>query len=238
MKNSSAVLATIAATALAACASQPTQSYPAATTARLASYDKATPCCDDPSGFRFGALPKQGYADAVVDSKSPVFDFQSGLSPFAAFELPDASSPYRVRVKSLFDRKDGGKSGVFYPVVALLDDAFIVVHITGLESLRLEPALATAGGESGLAVSLGIDPAEQKGKYLVVFTPATILGRAPNSDREGDMVSLSAQAYLERHGEASIPPSPYGRIRITIAPDSVVSAAEPGVEQAKPPGSE
>ena len=215
MENSSAVLAMIAATALAACASQPTQSYPAATTARLASYDKATPCCDDPSGFHFGELPKQGYADAVVDSKSPVFDFQSGLSPFAAFELPDASSPYRVRVKSLFDRKDAGKSGVFYPVVALLDDAFIVVHITGLESLRLEPALATAGGESGLAVSLGIDPAEQKGKYLVVFTPAAILGKAPDSDREGDMLTLSAQAYLERHGEAAIPPSPYGRIRIT-----------------------
>ena len=166
MKNPSAVLALIAATALAACASQPTQSYPAATTARPTSYDKATPCCDDPSGFHFGGLPKQGYADAVVDSKSPVFDFQSGLSPFAAFVLPDASTPYRVRVKSLFDRKDGGKSGVFYPVVALLDDAFIVVHITGLESLRLEPALATAGGESGLAVRSASIPPSRKASTL------------------------------------------------------------------------
>lgn len=238
MKNSSAVLTTIAATALAACASQPTSSYPASTEARLATYAQATPCCDDPSGFSFGQLPKQGYADAVVDSKSAVFDFQSGLSPFVAFELPDAATPYRIRVKSLFDRKDAGKAGVFYPVVALLDDAFIVVHITGLESLRLEPALATVGGESGLAVSLGIDPAEQKGKYLVVFTPAALLGEAPESDREGDMLSLSALAYMERRGEAAIPPSPYGRIRITIAPDQVVSGTEPGVEQAKPPGSE
>ncbi len=204
---------------MAGCASQPTQSYPAGTEARLANYAEATPCCDDPSGFRFGALPKQGYADASVDASSPVFDFQSGLSPFAAFELPGGSTPYRVRVKSLFDRKHGGASGVFYPVIALLDDTYIVVHMTGLESLRLEPALATPGGESGLAVSIGIDPAEQKGKYLVVFTPAALLGKPPPADREGDMLSISSLAWMERRGESALPPSPYGRLKITIAPD-------------------
>ena len=204
---------------MAGCASQPTQSYPAGTESRLANYAEATPCCDDPSGFRFGALPKQGYADATVDASSPVFDFQSGLSPFAAFELPGGSTPYRVRVKSLFDRKDSGASGVFYPVIALLDDTYIVVHMTGLESLRLEPALATPGGESGLAVSIGIDPAEQKGKYLVVFTPAALLGKPPPADREGDMLSISSLAWMERRGESALPPSPYGRLKITIAPD-------------------
>jgi Maltose operon periplasmic protein precursor (MalM) len=204
---------------MAGCVSQPTQSYPAGTEARLANYAEATACCDDPSGFRFGALPKQGYADATVDASSPVFDFQSGLSPFAAFELPDGSTPYRVRVKSLFDRKDGGASGVFYPVIALLDDTYIVVHMTGLESLRLEPALATPDGESGFAVSIGIDPAEQKGKYLVVFTPAALLGKPPPGDREGDMLSISSLAWMERRGESALPPSPYGRLKITIAPD-------------------
>ncbi len=225
MRNSIAVLATFAATVLAGCASQPTQSYPAGTEARLATYAEATPCCDDPSGFRFGALPKQGYADATVDSSSPVFDFQSGLSPFAAFELPGGSAPYRVRVKSLFDRKDGGGSGVFYPVIALLDDTYIVVHMTGLESLRLEPALATPGGESGLAVSIGIDPAEQRGKYLVVFTPAALLGKPPPPDREGDMLSLSSLAWMERRGESALPPSPYGRLKITVAPDISLAGA-------------
>jgi len=219
MRNSIAVLATFVFTVLAGCASQPTQSYPAGAEARLSTYARATPCCDDPSSFRFGALPKQGYADAAVDSSSPVFDFQSGLSPFAAFELPNGSAPYRVRVKSLFSRKDGGASGVFYPVIALLDDTYIVVHMTGLESLRLEPALATPGGESGLAVSIGIDPAEQKGKYLVVFTPAALLGKPPPADREGDMLSLSSLAWMEHRGASALPPSPYGRLKITVAPD-------------------
>jgi hypothetical protein len=185
----------IAATLLASCATQAPSSYPRATADRLAAYAKATPCCDDPSGFSFAELPKQGYAHAVVDAASPVFDFQSGLSPFAAFEL--------------------------------LDDTFIVVHMTGLESLRLEPSLATAGGESGLAVSIGIDPVEQEGKYLVVFTPATLLGQPPPPDREGDMLSLSSLAYMERRGEAALPASPYGLIRITVAPEVAVAEAAP-----------
>ncbi len=236
MNSPIAVLAVAAAALLGGCASQPTQSYPASAASRLAAYAKATSCCDDPSGFPFADLPKQGYADATVGAASPVFDFQSGLSPFVAYELPDADVPYRIRVKSLFDGR-GDRAGVFYPVVAMLDDAFIVVHMTGLESLRLEPALATTGGESGLAVSIGIDPALQKGKYLIVFTPAALLGKPPADDREGDMLSPASLAYIERRGETALPASPYGRLRVTIAPEVVVTHAA-GVEEAEPPGSE
>jgi hypothetical protein len=225
MRHPTSFLATIVAAALAACASQPQTSYPADTGARLATYARATPCCDDPSGFEFGPLPRQGQAQATIDPATPVFDFQSGVSPFAAFVLPQQGSRYRIRVKSLFDPKDGGEHGVFYPVVALLDDTYIVVHMTGLDSLRLEPALATPGGEPGLAASIGIDPAEQDARYLVVFTPAALLGKPPPSDREGDVLSLSAMAYMERRGEAALPASPYGRLRITVAPEIPVAAA-------------
>jgi len=227
MRISIAILAAIAATSLGGCATQSSQSYPETTEARLATYAKATPCCDDPSGFQFTALPQQGNADAVVDLSSPVFDFHSGLSPFVAFELPSESAPYRVRVKSLFDGKGGDGAGVFYPVVALLDDTFIVVYMTGLESLRLEPALATVGGETGFSVSLGIDPADKKGRYLVVFTPAALLGAPPDSRREGDMLSPEALAWIERRGEAALPASPYGRLRITVAPELVTANTTP-----------
>jgi maltose operon protein len=223
MRNPFCFPGIVAALALTGCATSSGTSYPAATAARLATYAKATPCCDDPSGFPFIALPKQGHADAVIDATSPVFDFQSGVSPFVAYELPDQESRYRIRVKSLFDPKGGEASAAFYPVIALLDDAYIVVHMTGLESLRLEPSLATVGGESGLAVSIGLDPADQKGKYLVVFTPAALLGQPPPDDREGDVLSLSALAWMERSGEGALPPSPYGRLQVTLAPEVAVS---------------
>jgi hypothetical protein len=224
MRQSNGVLGIIVCAALAGCAASSGSSYPATTPARLATYAKATPCCDDPSGFDYVALPTQGRVDAVIDAESPVFDFQSGISPFVAFKLPDQASRYRVRVKSLFDPKADDASGVFYPVIALLDDTYIVVHMSGLESLRLEPSLATVGGKPGLAVSVGMDPADQKGKYLVVFTPAALLGRAPPEDREGDLLSLSALAWMERSGEAALSASPYGQLQITIAPEVAVAA--------------
>jgi hypothetical protein len=61
-----------------------------------------------------------------------------------------------------------------------------------------------------------------------VFTPATLLGQPPPADREGDMLSLSSLAYMERRGEAALPASPYGLIRITVAPEvAVAEAAQP-----------
>jgi Maltose operon periplasmic protein precursor (MalM) len=238
MRSSNGFLGAIATVALAGCATQSPSSYPADTEARLATFAEATPCCDDPSGFPFVTLPKQGHAEATVDVASPVFDFQSGLSPFAAFELPDGTRPYRVRVKSLFDAKGGGAAGVFYPVVALLDDTYIVVHMTGLESLRLEPALATVSGESGLAVSVGIDPADETGKYLVVFTPAALLGMPPPGDREGDILTQASLAWMERRGEAALPASPYGRLRVTVAPEIGAPENERAAAQAAPAGSD
>ena len=224
MQNSIGVLGIVVGVALAGCAATSGSSYPATTPARLATYAKATPCCDDPSGFDFVALPKQGRVDAVIDAKTPVFDFQSGVSPFVAFKLPELGSRYRVRVKSLIDPKAGDASGIFYPVIALLDETYIVVHMSGLENLRLEHSLATVAGKTGIAVSVGIDPDDQKGKYLVVFTPAAMLGQSPAEDREGDVLSLSALAWMERSGESALPASPYGRLQVTIAPEAAVAA--------------
>ena len=222
------LLSLVMAAAVAGCTATPVQSYPAQPEARLALYARTKACCDDPSGFSYLPLPERGFADATVNRASPAFDFHSGLSPFAAFELPKVSAPYRLRVKSLFDvghfvaghfvagRDD--EASVFYPVVALLDDTFIVLRMSGLDNLRLEPALATAGGETGLAVTMPIDPAPDSARYLVVFTPAAVLGAAPER-REGDLLTPASLAWLERRGDAAVPASPYGRLRITIAPE-------------------
>ena len=222
MMKATKLLAGMLAAALFGCAAGPQPSYPAKPRDRLASYARATPCCDDPSGFQFVALPEQGFADAKIDRASPVFDFHSGLSPFVAYELPKATGPFRVRIKSFFE--PGEDSPVFYPVVAVLDDTFIVTQLTGLDSLRVEPALATAGGETGLTVTLPVMP-EDGGRYLVVFTPAAILGQAPESRREGDLLTPASLAWLERRGEIVSPPSPYGRIRVTVAPEAAVASS-------------
>lgn len=213
------------AAASASCATLPAPSYPASTAARFALYARTNVCCDDPSAFAFEPLPGQGIARVIVGRTSPVFEFHSGPSPFAAFELPRATTPYRLRVQSLFDPDGGDETGVFYPVVALLDDTFIVVRMTSLDHLRLEPALATVGGESGLAVTVPIDPEVETGRYAVVFTPAALLGAAPGGHREGDLLTPATLAWIERRGPAMVPASPYGRLRITVAPETPAAPA-------------
>jgi len=219
------LLSFMMAAALASCATAPLQSYPAKTEARLALYARTTACCDDPSGFAYLPLPERGFADAIVNRASPAFEFHSGLSPFAAFELPKVSTPYRLRVKSLFDPGRDDETSVFYPIIALLDDTFIVLRMSGLDNLRVEPALATAGGETGLAVTMPIDPATERARYLIVFTPAAVLGAAPDSRREDDLLTPASLAWLERRGETAVPASPYGRLRITVAPEQPVADA-------------
>ena len=222
------LLSLVMSAALAGCAAAPVQSYPARPEARLALYARTKACCDDPSGFSYLPLPERGFADAVVSRTSPAFEFHSGLSPFAAFELPSASTPYRLRVKSSFDPGRNGETSVFYPVIALLDDTFIVLRMSGLDNLRLEPALATPGGETGLALTVPVDPAMENARYLIVFTPAAVLGAVPER-REGDLLTPAALAWLERRGDAAVPASPYGRLRITIAPE------QPAAEAARTP---
>lgn len=224
MRISMLLLSLAMAAALAGCAAAPLQSYPAKPEARLALYARTQACCDDPSGFSYLPLPERGFTDAVVSRASPAFDFHSGLSPFAAFELPKVATPYRLRVKSLFDPGRDEEPSVFYPVVALLDDTFIVLRMSGLDNLRLEPGLATAGGETGLAVTMPIDPAMESARYLIVFTPAAVLGAAPER-REGDLLTPASLAWLERRGDTAVPASPYGRLRITIAPEQAVAEA-------------
>ncbi len=229
MRNPKIFLVTLAL-ACAGCAAGPPPSYPATTEARLALYAEATACCDDPSGFPFTPLPQRGFTEATVGAASPVFDFHSGKSPFIAFELPQQTVPYRIRIKSLFDERDGGVEGVFYPVVALLDDTFIVMQMTGLDSLRLDPSLATPGGKAGLSILLAIDPAEQNGRYLIVFTPAVLLGAEPDDRREADYLTQASLAWLERRGETAVPASPYGKLRITVAPEAAVAGAPSAVQ--------
>lgn len=173
-------------------------------------------CCDDPSAFPYVPLPERGHAETRIDRHSPVFEFQSGTSPLAAFELPKTTAPYQLRVKSLLDPAPDGS--VFYPVLAVLDDTFIVLRLTGLDNLRVEPGLATPGGETGLAVTIPVDPAMDRGRYLIVFTPAALIGALPEGRRDNDLLTPATLAWLDRRGEALIPPSRRGRLRITVAP--------------------
>jgi hypothetical protein len=184
----------------------------------MALYGGTGACCEDPASFGYTALPDAGMVEFVIGRESPGFEFQSGLSRFAAFRLPDTPAPFNVRVQSFFDAPGGAGANVFYPVLAMMDDAFIVTRISSLENLRLDQALATPGGESGLAVIVPFDPDFSRERYLVVFTPAVLLGAPPPERRDGDLLTGPSIEWVGRRNENIVNPSPFGRLRITVAP--------------------
>lgn len=210
--------ALLLAATLAGCAAT-SAGLPGSDTARLAAYERAKACCDDPGRFDFEALPATGTVTRVIGTAAPLFEFQSGRSHFAAYRLPDADEPYRVRVKSFFAGRSGPDGYVFYPVVALLDESMFVSRVTGIDNLRLDQGLTVPGGESGLVVTVPLDRRVARERYLVVFTPAVLLGSPPDDRREGDMLTEPVREWMQKRG-VFVAPSPYGRIEVSVIPGS------------------
>jgi maltose operon protein len=202
---------------LAGCATS-TAGTPASDAGRLAAYQRASECCTDPAAFPFEPLPAAGSVRRRIDPTTPLFEFQSGRSHFAAYRLPDGDEPFRVRVKSFFEGPGGPGGHVFYPVAALLDESLFVSRVTGVDSLRLDLGLTVPGGESGLSVTVPLDRRVARERYLIVFTPGVMLGAAPDERREGDLLTATTQAWMDRHQAAFVEPSPYGRIEVTVIP--------------------
>ncbi len=193
----------------------------------LAALAAASPCSaspavaqpTDPAQFRYETLPADGAVEFAIDSKSPTFEFQTGVSAYRAFRLPDGG-PFYVDLRSFLEGPpDPAHARVFYPVIAVLTDDFLVSRSTELELLRFD--LPTQEGTIAPAyrLSLGIDPEHSHERYLVVFTPAQlVVGRqlppipSPEAAAEAARVAyLGASAHGRlrisiRHGEP-IPPA-------------------------------
>lgn len=192
--------------------------FPSSDRAERRLYTRAAECCSDPAQFAFADTALPGRLELAIDAASPLFEFQSGRSYFHALRLPAGDASYRIRIRSLL-RGDGDRTRVFYPVVALLDENYIVTRVSSLDHLRLEPGLATPGGSSALSLTVRIDPKVTIERYLVVFTPAVLLGDPPLERREGDVVTDAALEYLQRKGDAVLSPTAFGDVQVSLIPD-------------------
>lgn len=172
----------------------------------------ASPCCDDPSRFAYQALPPAGAVDFAIDGKSPLFEFQSGRSFFRAFRLPDVGRPFVVELTSFLDRPDSPRAArVFYPVVAVLTDDFLVSRSSDLEALRFDLPVLERTTAPAYRLQLPFDPTKTRERYLVVFTPAPLLEPRASDAATPDTAQQAARtAYLGA--------SAFGRMKIDVRP--------------------
>ena len=177
-------------------------------------------CCADPARFHYDVLPPQGSVDLVINSSSPTFEFQSGPSAFRAFALPPASRPYYIEVRSFISGgSNPDRARVFYPVVAVLTDDFLVSRSTDLESLHFDLPLFEKTTDPAYRLVLPIDPSNPHERYIVVFTPAHL-----NEGRTLPLITTPENA-AEAAKIAYLGAAQYGRLRITLRPGEADPAA-------------
>ncbi len=169
----------------------------------------------DPGEFRYTSLPVDGTVEARIDGSTPAFEFKTGRSAFLAFRLPALDRPYLVEVQSLLSGgADAARGRVFYPVAALLNDDFMVSRQTDLDALRFDLPVFENARAPAYRLAIGVDPAQAKERYLVVFTPAALLtARAAD-----EATTPEAAAKIAR--EAFPGAAAGGVLRVTVRSDA------------------
>ncbi len=169
------------------------------------------PAATDPAQFRYEPLPAEGVVRFAIDARSPTFEFQTGVSAYRAFQLPADGGPYYLEVRSFLEGPaDPARARVFYPVVAVLTDDFLVSRSTEAELLRFDLPVLEGTSAPAYRVTLGMDPAHTRERYLVVFTPARL-----GAGRELPPISTPESA-AEAARVAFLGAAPHGRLSITI----------------------
>lgn len=210
----------------------------AAAPTELQLVEATAPCCEDPSRFGYQPLPADGSVEFAIDRKSPLFEFQSGKSFFQAFRLPTAGRPYTLELRSFLENPDSPRTArVFFPVIAILTDDFLVSRATDLDALRFDLPVLEQTIAPAYRVQMPVDPANARERYLVVFTPAQLLAA-----RGVQVTTPETAAQAAR--SAFLGASAFGRFRITLrpttsaqdeAPAADPTAPQPGTEPPTPP---
>lgn len=187
---------------------------------------KASPppaaCCADPAHFPYQSLPPSGAVDFAIDSRSPSFEFQSGSSSFRAFTLPTEQHPYVLDIRSFVSNgPDPRRASVFYPLVAVLTDDFVVSRLTDLEHLHFDVPLLELSAAPAYRVVLPFDPANRRERYLVVFTAGDLATR-----RDLPMIT-NPESAAEAAKVAFLGASQHGRLQITVHNEEPPAAGPP-----------
>jgi hypothetical protein len=179
------------------------------------------PAPTDPSAFHYEPLPAQGTVEVRIDARDPAFEFKTGPSAYRAFRLPAGDAAYLIEVRGLLEGGlDARRAHVFYPVVALLTEDYLLSRQTDVEALRFELPFSEAARSPAYRVSIGVDPAQAKERYLVIYTPAPLLGMRPWP------AATTPEAAAEAARGAWAGASGSGTVRITVlaAPGHVAGA--------------
>ncbi len=183
-------------------------------------------CCRSLSDISFGQLSSGLETSVVIGNNSPAFNFSdTGLSYFAAFELPASASGRQLVVQSNFIR-DANQSNIadlFLPVVMLLDEQKNRIYATdGQIGRSISQGMVSAGSMSYVEtrVDLRQYPAA---RYFVVFTrpelfanPLMIDVTVPGSVIAAGRTMIQTEPVIYTDPLRASPTAPRGALTIRL----------------------
>jgi hypothetical protein len=159
----------------------------------------ARSCCASPAEFGYRPLDSEWWGTVyAIDERSKIFEFDSGRSPFIAFELPKTAQPRRMRIEGIhFVQADPFANYVFLPLVLFLDENWKPVRATRPQDLSYDFRTPW--------LELFVGGPDDAARSMVIYTSPELVGPGAEGARSG-----TAAVPVTQHGTY------FGRIRIRI----------------------
>lgn len=183
-------------------------------------------CCRSLAEIGFGQLSSGLETSVVIDNGSPAFNFSgTGLSYFAAFELPGSASSRQLVVQSNFiqDANQSNIRDLFIPVVMLLDQQKNRIYVTDGEiGSSVSQGMVSANGSSYVETRLDLRryPAA---RYFIVFTrpelfanPLMIDVTVPGSVIAAGRTMIQTEPVIYTDPLRASPSAPRGALTIRL----------------------
>jgi hypothetical protein len=170
----------------------------------LEAYRAASPCCTSFAELKYEQLTYPADLSISIDDHSPVFDFdRAGKSRFAAFELPQPGTPYRLVLRSyllgdgLFDK------AAFFPLVTFLDADKKPFYTSSALLLKFVPFTLTnePSEPSRLEFARVIMPPdperyETPARYIVIHTSRELIESGGYASQVGPVRIAASSTYI------------------------------------------
>ena len=172
---------------------------------------QATSCCTGFNEFNYVSLP-EGETLLAIDGKQPSYQFDEGMSYFAAYRLPANTGNLAITLASQVSKT------VLVPKVIMLDAQFKVNRVLGESVFAYQPAHLLDNdrieGRVFVDRSMPGNPATET--YMVVYAPA-------NETAGSTTILHPAKAFARANGTVEpdikdpvIPHSPWGLVQIKV----------------------
>ncbi|MGY3943334.1 MalM family protein [Aeromonas tecta] len=172
---------------------------------------QATSCCKGFNEFNYVSLP-EGDTLLAIDGKQPSYQFDEGMSYFAAYRLPTNTGNLAITLASQVSKT------VMVPKVIMLDAQFKVTRVLGESAFTYQPAYLLDNdrieGKLYVDRSMPGNPATET--YMVVYAPTDELAGSTTILHPAKAFARANNTVVPDIKDPVIPHSPWGLVQIKV----------------------